>query len=447
MNDDDASVDDGDSDSSSSVAPRVLPARSTRGQRLSSMHGEGDDEFWSQEFFTAEDADGAGSDYEQSDSSADETDSDFDEVDDAEADDDDRGDVDATADDEEGRARKKRRGGYVDPRGRNSASTSTLPAPRAARSVKSAATAAPTRASVRTSTLQSAIATANRSIKSDTPARTAKRGYVVLSQEEQLAAAVDTERSNAESLAQLIRIETISKTAPRAPQAQTGSARIRYVQTRDSTSLTFINCAPTIWTSQPREPPRTCVVSGQSGRYLHPQRKVPFHDVQAYNAIHDPTAANSKQHIASASSSHTAASSAASAAGTSSAKRKKSGAADSARTEMKVRVLSDGHSHVVEHAHTDARTRILRCCRCRRLRARIISPTTRRARTLTATRRTDERVGVDGCDVDGVPLVQANRTIPLSAVASSAAAGRDGAANVTLNARRRKFGRFCIDDN
>ena len=331
--DDDASGDDGDSDSSSSVAPRVLPARTTRGQRLSSMHGEGDDEFWSQEFFTAEDADGAGSDYEQSESSADETDSDFDEVDDAEADDDERGDADATADDEEGRARKKRRGGYIDPRGRNSASTSTLPAPRVARAVKTAASAAPTRASVRTSTLQSAIATANRSIKSDVPTRTAKRGYVVLSQEEQLAAAVETECSNAESLAQLIRIETISKTAPRAPHAQTGSARIRYVQTRDSTSLTFINCAPTIWTSPPREPPRTCVVSGQSGRYFHPQRKVPFHDVQAYDALHETTGAppNSKQHIAAANSSHSAASSAASAAGTSSAKRKKSGAATTPR--------------------------------------------------------------------------------------------------------------------
>ena len=57
------------------IEPRILPKRSTRGQRITSMHKEGDDDFWNQDFFQEE---GEIEVYELSTEEEDEVDSDFD---------------------------------------------------------------------------------------------------------------------------------------------------------------------------------------------------------------------------------------------------------------------------------------------------------------------------------------------------------------------------------
>lgn len=114
--DDDDSGDAG-SDDSSSDAPadaKVLPNRVTRGARVTSAAGEGDDEFWQQQFFADAAEEAEDGDYQRDDEDAadreDQVDSDFDE------DEDDKGE----GEEEKGERRKagdgvKKSTSYVDP--------------------------------------------------------------------------------------------------------------------------------------------------------------------------------------------------------------------------------------------------------------------------------------------------------------------------------------------
>ena len=137
---------DESSEEEEKLEPKILPKRSTRGARVTEVHGEGDDEFWQQDFF----AEGAGddepdNDYAKSDAEQDEepdeVDSDFDEQ---ESDEDDE-EVQA---DKEGKAAKKK-GAYVDPKHaaaaakRAAAAKKAVATKAAARKAAAAATSAP----------------------------------------------------------------------------------------------------------------------------------------------------------------------------------------------------------------------------------------------------------------------------------------------------------------
>jgi len=102
---------DDDDEEEEVLEPKVLPQRTTRGTRVTSMSGEGDDDFWQQEFFAEEaeaDVDYSSSDAEQDDE-PDEVDSDFD----ADEDDDEDDGSEVQADKE---ATMKKKGAYVDPK-------------------------------------------------------------------------------------------------------------------------------------------------------------------------------------------------------------------------------------------------------------------------------------------------------------------------------------------
>jgi len=109
--DESGSGEDGEDDDDEVLEPKVLPQRTTRGTRVTSMSGEGDDDFWQQEFFAEEaeaDVDYSSSDAEQDDE-PDEVDSDFD----ADEDDDEDDGSEVQADKE---ATMKKKGAYVDPK-------------------------------------------------------------------------------------------------------------------------------------------------------------------------------------------------------------------------------------------------------------------------------------------------------------------------------------------
>ena len=132
--DDDDGEDDDDDDSSEEeeIVPKILPKRSTRGTRLTDMHaGEGDDEFWNQEFFADEPEED--NDYEKSDADKDEEPDEYDS---------DFFESESESDDEEVEVDKEKRGkkagSYVDPK--------HLAAKRAAAAKKAAATKARTKA-------------------------------------------------------------------------------------------------------------------------------------------------------------------------------------------------------------------------------------------------------------------------------------------------------------
>jgi len=72
--DDSDEEEDEDEDTTMEVK-KVLPARSSRAKRVTSMHAEGDDEFWDQEFFNDQQDD---EEYSLSSESEDKVDSDFD---------------------------------------------------------------------------------------------------------------------------------------------------------------------------------------------------------------------------------------------------------------------------------------------------------------------------------------------------------------------------------
>lgn len=278
--------------------PKILPKRTTRGTRLTTTaHGEGDDEFWEQEFF-ADEAE-ADNDYERNDAEEDEepdeVDSDFDEDEDVEDD----GEVEV---DKEKKGKKS--GAYVDPRNlaaKRAAAAKKAVATKAARKAAAAVASSPStsgsvasgpidtgavkpvtvsydedgfptgqeptaarrrttapsdqslaamaagRKSVRKATMENTMETSKKVVEHAKKAREAKpKAKVVfrlLTQEEQLAQSVDTEKENAASLAQLLMIEEEKKKVL-APKAKQLGDRILVKSTKQGQLVAFTSEVP-----------------------------------------------------------------------------------------------------------------------------------------------------------------------------------------------------------
>lgn len=225
------SMSSSDSDSSTTTPqPRALPRRGTRGQRVTDVHKEGDDEFWSQDFF-AELSEGDDS-YESETEEEDVVDSDFD-------------DTEEEEDEEEVKVaperRRKTAGQYVDPVKKVGASSS---------SSSSAAAAAPPqrrsrqtqgqqiavikmmgrRKSTRGATQKKAQQLEEREAEAEArpkPKRRKTEPHRVYTQEERLKRAEQVEVENRASLEALLRVEEERKRVRVRKEAPKG-ARVRW---------------------------------------------------------------------------------------------------------------------------------------------------------------------------------------------------------------------------
>jgi len=345
--DDDEEDEDDDSDESSEPpAPRVLPSRSTRGHRLTDIHGEGDDDFWEQEFFTEEAE--ADDDYEYEDAKKDEQpdvyDSDFFE-DESEEDEDEEVEV-------EKEKRPKKKGAYVDPKlvaAKRAAAAKKAAATKAARKAAAAAAqdkaaqeeaqqvqydeesgfptasafisydgvappsshrrrtpasllSSPTsllagRKSIRSSTKQKTEDLVKREVEKQAKAKQRKPKQIfkprILTQEEQLAMSVDTEKENRASLEELLRIEA-EKKKELAPKAKPKGPRIimRDRKNEQGFAKRLITFTAGEWPDYLQPPMPTpplrnliCPITGQPARYWDPLTQQPYANAQAFTAL------------------------------------------------------------------------------------------------------------------------------------------------------------------
>ena len=288
------------------------PVRSTRGRRLTDLHGEGDDEFWTQEFFTAAQDDDEDFDLrdEAADAEADDAvDSDFFDSEDEDADDDDEAE-------EKEPQRAKRKGQYVDPRAKK-AKAAAPPrakakpaAPQAPASTAVAAAAAPAsagrvsspssflqgigglRKSSRSSTVsasQSLVAKEEQRRRSSRSLARGKLHFPVKSQAQQLEEAVETERANRESLQLLLRIEEERKKVHlRKKRGKGPTVLLRSSKASTSVSWSATAPLPSVFNEQAKALPYgRCVVSNAPARYLHRWTGQPFRGAAEWRAMEE----------------------------------------------------------------------------------------------------------------------------------------------------------------
>ena len=287
------------------------PVRATRGRRLTDLHGEGDDDFWQQEFFTAAQDDDEDFDLrEEADAEAEDVvDSDFFDSEEEEQDDD--------GDEEKEAKQTKKKGQYVDPRAKKPKAAAP---PRAKPKAAAAPSQAPTSAvagavapptggrsssplsflasigGVRKSSRSSTI-TAGHSLhlkeeqrrRSTRSLQRGKLSFPVLSQAQQLEEAVETERQNRESLQQLLRIEEERKKVHLRKKKGKGPTVLLH-SSKASTTLSWSTSAPlpAVFSEVSAPLPyRRCVVSNAPARYLHRWTGQPFRGVGEWRAMEE----------------------------------------------------------------------------------------------------------------------------------------------------------------
>ena len=297
------------------------PVRATRGRRLTDLHGEGDDDFWQQEFFTS--AQDEEEEWEkEGEEEVDVVDSDFFESEDE--------DEAEEADEDERESRGTKRKAYVDPRGKKATTkAATAPRPRKASAATASASTQPSIASSASSAsaslsalsapsvaLLAAVGATRKSSRAATISATSaahakqqkrlaslaatqrpKLIFPVLTQAQQLQQAQQTEIDNTASLQQLLRIEEEKR-----------KITLRHRKTKQSTILFHsTSCHNTVSWSSPSDLPlafreeaeeerlmhmwrranKRCAVTGERARYVFREGNAGFKGVEEWRLMEE----------------------------------------------------------------------------------------------------------------------------------------------------------------
>lgn len=281
--------DEEEGDESEEVLERkILPKRSTRGLRLSVMDGEGDEEFWAQDFFQEEPDDG---EYESESEEDDVVDSDF--------------DVDEDENEEEVvvvKEKKKRKRGYVDPANKRQ---KVAKAPKA-KAVAPARSNVPNqiRKSSRAATVEKAEAMkARERERKKKPAKVrAVPVFQLLSQEARLKEAKEVEIVNTKSLEDLLRLEEEKKDMGMRKKPVIEGPGVLTISKGGRTEIVFtrVEAIPAIFDANPPTKPQrqVCVITGLPAKYWDRVTRKPYATVDAFKTLraeHDRLIEHKKQ--------------------------------------------------------------------------------------------------------------------------------------------------------
>mmetsp|Transcript_33777 Transcript_33777/g.87643 ORF Transcript_33777/g.87643 Transcript_33777/m.87643 type:complete len:311 (+) Transcript_33777:258-1190(+) len=287
-----------------------LPARSTRGQRIQKLLEEEDDEddeeFWGQQAWQEDAVD---DDYVSEKETSDEGDSDFSEEEDSE-------------DDEEVEVRKERKRPTLKPPGRKAQKSVRVSAPPSAKEAKprpaqpAPAPAPQARASPRVAQ-KLAVFAVPRTVRKSTQKRTAealkeqekqekerverekrmrkkpKAEEKLLTQEELLAEAAQTEIENMASLAKMIALEEETKAKAMATKKAYDGPMIKYRSFKEGDTsrvvLEVCNMKVPMHMRPQRAPPHPeklkCVITGLPAKYCDPLTGMPYANLHAFKQI------------------------------------------------------------------------------------------------------------------------------------------------------------------
>eukprot|EP00457_Paulinella_chromatophora_P008582 gb/GEZN01008621.1/.p1 GENE.gb/GEZN01008621.1/~~gb/GEZN01008621.1/.p1 ORF type:complete len:282 (+),score=59.65 gb/GEZN01008621.1/:61-906(+) len=266
---------------------KILPSRSTRGNRKTDMHKAGDDDFWSQDFFQDNNADDDYSVSEQED----EFDSDF-------------FDSEEESEEEEVVVQKekvKKKNMYREPvHTRRNLPEEDTPTPKARASKKEAPSDPvvwePRQVRERTRHLTKITKEeSHRQSLYKKPARRMKE-LKVWTQEMLLEEAKQTEAENMASLQELLKVEEENKRASRT-KAPSSGPRILFHSKAGVNTVTFTGVTqfPTYLHQEPAPYPSPvlCKVMGKPAKYLDPKTRGGFSDiptfVRARNQAYNPS--------------------------------------------------------------------------------------------------------------------------------------------------------------
>lgn len=308
------------------VGKRELPARGTRGNRMNSLlqkqanefeQEEGDQEFWNQQFFADEERDEV---YKTESEKADSFASDF--LDTEEDTDDDA----AGGEDEDRRTRQKRKVKTPSYRKRRPVSkkkkaaaaatgdgeeTPAAKRPKPTRQVTTGGFTAPVAyeaPSLRNSTRQRVEEARTEREKAEQAKkqrrRTAPTEFKLLTQEELLAEAAQTEIENTKSLQQLVALEEETKRKADVQRDRAAGPSLRYLSKRRGDGVVTVlatlhanELPPDLCArvAPPAPRPQTCVVTGQLARYRDPASGLPYATAEAFRELRRRLATNPHQ--------------------------------------------------------------------------------------------------------------------------------------------------------